>query len=389
MTQTLKKKKEEEDNEALEMDDVAGSTADNNKGGDAKKPRRTRKKWKKPKDKPNRPLSAYNLFFQKERARMLGDDASKPEIGKDNKRIHRKTHGKIGFAEMAKIIGSKWKNLPEEEKSEFQEVAAKEKERYAKELSEWNDEQKKKAVEQRRAARAEQKLAAKKKQERAAKEKEVEKKNQLLSPEEELKLRVQMRLLQRSGQQQRQQVSTINYLRAMQGDRASALGGMNSFATGLPQHAAQQRFPNASEASANALMNQFQRGMDVSGGSSDLERLQQLQLARMQMMNSMTMNSMLGTSPFNSSMLGGGMMGGSMMGSSMRGGSMNDSMRMGTSLSQQMTDLELQRYQQMRMIQGMNQMGGTSELMDRSDRSERGGPNLESMMRFHNRFNGM
>merc|ERR1712226_695704 len=52
-------------------------------------------------DRPKRPLSAYNLFFKDQRIKLLGlDDDGKGEKEK-----------KIGFAEMAKVISSKWKTL--------------------------------------------------------------------------------------------------------------------------------------------------------------------------------------------------------------------------------------------------------------------------------------
>ena len=95
------------------------------------KKKRRKKKWKKPKDKPNRPLSAYNLFFQSERAIMLGDDAPSLEAELIKKRVHCKTHGKIGFAEMARAIGNKWKNLDPESKKVYEMQAQKEKQRYA------------------------------------------------------------------------------------------------------------------------------------------------------------------------------------------------------------------------------------------------------------------
>ena len=97
--------REEEDEEDKSSSDLLktkqSSAASASTGGDEKpasttpKKRRIRKKWKKPKDKPTRPLSAYNLFFRKERAEMLGD-AAPPTLEKGQKRVHRKTHGKIG-----------------------------------------------------------------------------------------------------------------------------------------------------------------------------------------------------------------------------------------------------------------------------------------------------
>ncbi len=101
-----------------------------------KKARRT-KKWKKPKDKPSRPLSAYNFFFQSERSIMLGVNAPNKELESLKKRVHCKTHGKIGFAEMARAIGAKWKSLDPDKRKIFDEKAQKEKNRYKLEIASW------------------------------------------------------------------------------------------------------------------------------------------------------------------------------------------------------------------------------------------------------------
>jgi HMG-box domain len=358
---------EEDDDEKETFADLkADSTADDPDNPPVKK-RRARKKWKKPRDKPNRPLSAYNLFFKQERARMLGEDAEKHDNEKGQKRVHRKTHGKIGFAEMARIIGAKWKTLGDEEKHEFEEVAVREKKRYAEELAVWKEDQKKKEEEARKMAKGE-KIGSTKN--------EGDRDGMGFTPEQELQFRMQM-MANRGGfpffgadAQQRQQMPTIEYLRAMQEDRAASMfggGGGGSFMG----NSAQQQFPNASEASANALLNQFQgppqgsAGMDGSGGG--ISDYQQLQMARMQMMNS----SMMG-GPMGVGMMGGGM--------GMGGG------------FPPMNELEFQRLQQMRIMQGMNQMDTSNSGMSGSNETHQGGPsNMDAAMmrRFQNRFGGM
>lgn len=102
-----------------------------------------RRKWKKPKGKPKRPLSAYNLFFQHERNRILDRIPSaaaavdaKPPSGQ--RRRHRKSHGKIGFADLARGIAEKWKTLDAESKRDFEAMAAVEKGRYRDALAVWN-----------------------------------------------------------------------------------------------------------------------------------------------------------------------------------------------------------------------------------------------------------
>eukprot|EP00526_Cylindrotheca_closterium_P013810 CAMPEP_0113645338 /NCGR_PEP_ID=MMETSP0017_2-20120614/23893_1 /TAXON_ID=2856 /ORGANISM="Cylindrotheca closterium" /LENGTH=340 /DNA_ID=CAMNT_0000557059 /DNA_START=115 /DNA_END=1137 /DNA_ORIENTATION=+ /assembly_acc=CAM_ASM_000147 len=104
-----------------------------------KKEKRGKKKWKKPKGKPNRPLSAYNFFFRKQRAAMLGDDIPSPTMELLKKRVHCKTHGKIGFAEMAREIGRRWKSLDPESKKEFDDMAKEERGRYDIELAKWKE----------------------------------------------------------------------------------------------------------------------------------------------------------------------------------------------------------------------------------------------------------
>jgi HMG (high mobility group) box len=87
---------------------------------------------------PKRPLSAYNLFFKSQRQELLGNDATQFPINDQAKRKHRKTHGKIGFEEMAKSVGQKWKNLDEASRSIFEREAAIEKEKYNEAMGEYS-----------------------------------------------------------------------------------------------------------------------------------------------------------------------------------------------------------------------------------------------------------
>ena len=80
---------------------------------------------KKPKGMPKRPLSAYNLYFQSERAKIL--EAAENGEG-----------GKIGFEGLGKIIGSKWRVLPASERKQYDKLADKDSTRYRKEMKEYN-----------------------------------------------------------------------------------------------------------------------------------------------------------------------------------------------------------------------------------------------------------
>jgi hypothetical protein len=85
--------------------------------------RRSRRQGgKKPAGMPKRGLSAYNLFFQKERPKIFADFNSR-----------------IGFEKLGKIIGSRWRTLSSEDRRKYEQEATKEGIRYRKEMDIFDD----------------------------------------------------------------------------------------------------------------------------------------------------------------------------------------------------------------------------------------------------------
>jgi hypothetical protein len=107
---------------------------------------------KKPKDKPKRPLSAYNFFFKEEREKILKvlndeeaensqDEKSEDYLTPEQIVSLKKEGGKVSFEEMGKIIGRRWKNINPDKLSKFQELANDDTERYKQEMQAYNGRQ--------------------------------------------------------------------------------------------------------------------------------------------------------------------------------------------------------------------------------------------------------
>lgn len=68
---------------------------------------------------------------------MLGEAAKHYEITDQSKRKHRKTHGKIGFTEMATRVSKKWKGMDADQRRKYTDEAQKEKEKYLQAMVHW------------------------------------------------------------------------------------------------------------------------------------------------------------------------------------------------------------------------------------------------------------
>jgi hypothetical protein len=111
--------------------------------------------------KPKRPLSAYNIFFQHEREKIVSNAPDIPVTLESlkidprrppKKRRHRKSHGKIGFADLTRRIAERWKSIDPESRSVFEACAAGEKQRYKEEIKDWKEAKKNGVIEEEEAA---------------------------------------------------------------------------------------------------------------------------------------------------------------------------------------------------------------------------------------------
>lgn len=91
---------------------------------------------KKPKGMPRRPLSGYNIFFKEERGRLLLEKGEDSNTSLED--VDGKAKAKIGFEDMAKVIGKRWKELPEKDLARYKELANADMERYRREMDEYH-----------------------------------------------------------------------------------------------------------------------------------------------------------------------------------------------------------------------------------------------------------
>jgi hypothetical protein len=90
--------------------------------------------WKKPKDKPKRPLSAYNIFFAHVRQNLITERYLTQSNAADTR-----ANRPLGFGSMARTVAAQWKVIDANQKVFFEHEASLERERYNIELARWKE----------------------------------------------------------------------------------------------------------------------------------------------------------------------------------------------------------------------------------------------------------
>lgn len=107
------------------------------KSGGKRKRSRSSSRKKRPDGMPKRPLSAYNIFYKREKPRVMEEST-----------VH------VGYKDLGRIIGKRWRTLNEDERRECERLAEKEVIHYRREMEIYKAAQSQKEIEN---AREEQK----------------------------------------------------------------------------------------------------------------------------------------------------------------------------------------------------------------------------------------
>lgn len=107
--------------------------------------------------KPKRPMTAYNFFFKSEHQKIRqesegcepedegGDKKEEASLANDSTATNtkkRKTN-RVGFEDLGKLIGKRWKEIGKDELERYQELARKDSERYKRESEKYYEDQSK------------------------------------------------------------------------------------------------------------------------------------------------------------------------------------------------------------------------------------------------------
>lgn len=98
---------------------------------------------------PKRPLTAFNIFFRCQRNKLISEEIDEDDdclaledlkkkiafaaamgTRSGKKRSHRKTHGKISFGDLGRIIATRWKNIDPQIKKLYEAQAEEESNKY-------------------------------------------------------------------------------------------------------------------------------------------------------------------------------------------------------------------------------------------------------------------